>query len=270
MKSTVKIIGTVGTCIAMVAALGLAGCGSASNSNSSNAPSQEAADPVEEGTGEWVFQDADGTYWAADTAISKDDRSITVWLPMDDPEEWSFSMACEGDSPLDLLEEPSVSDDGTTWSATFSGAAIDATGEVEITFTQKYVAGSQPDRRQFVMGVNVADDDSLTLLGTSGAGFPAEWYDLDETDCFGVRVPVGESGSWQFDANEEFLEVLAGPAEDGDEYAASYRAKQAGASVISVNKFDDEGNPVFNGVLNLWADESGMISVQSAEWFVSR
>lgn len=183
MKSFFKVAAVACAC-AVVFAIGY-GCACSKTEEKAPAPApapsaddkkpveDNTPDPVLDGTGEWTFQDPDGTYWAVTTEISKDDRSITVNLPMEDIEEWSYSMSPEK-SPLDILGEPNVDKKGKMWSATFSGAGIDATGDVEVTFVLKYPAGAQSDHRHFTMKVNVADDDSITLIDKFGEGFDSE------------------------------------------------------------------------------------------------
>lgn len=262
--------GVIGMCATAALALGLMGCNSADkNQTAEPTKTEDAAElpqNVAEGTGEYTFQDADGTYWAVDTEVSRDGRSITVWLPITATEQWTYTIDSEGDAPIAALGDPTVSEDGTTWSAAFSGAAIDPTGDARITFTEHYPAGSQPVYRQFVMNVNVADDDMVSLLGTMGAGFPAEWYDEETSANLGVRVPTAETGEWAFDATPDVLEVVAGPAIDGNVTSISYRALKAGDATISVTRLNDKGLPLYCGTITVKTDADGKITPQKAEW----
>lgn len=263
-----KIAGVVAACVALIAVISLVCCSGgkeAPRNVNNNVTKLPVSDYVIGTVKSWEFEDADGTKWEAATDVSADGKTITVFLPMDGVEAWSYDVVSKGDAALAKVEEPAVTKDKAAWYVTFSAAAA---GDADIVFSQRYPAGSQPEKRQCVIGVNVANDHKISVLGAKGHGFPAEWYDQEPAAALAVRLPVAKTGKWEFTADDKILEVLAGPSEEGGTYSVSYRALQPGETTLTVIKLDDKGSPEYSGILSLTIDDKKIISVKSATWNV--
>lgn len=241
MKIGFKKLAAVAAGFALVAAMGLSGCGSSEH------PAVVTGDMGD---------------WSVDVELSDDSKSVTVRLDQPAPEDWQYQI--EGETGIvDLLTGPEVADG--VWAASFSTAGLEKDGMVTLDFTQRYVAGAQELAHEYALTLDVSKGE-ISLYSGDGYNYPAEFYFMDG-DMLVFNMPLDATYSWGFQVGDEkILEAVAGPDDDGDVTAVSYRGIAEGDTDVLVQMLDQDGKVVSYGDMLVHVGSTGEITLGEFNW----